>query len=295
MLFLLLQSVLAVGFGLVLVSFISYRIRQLPLRNLPGPPVVSWLTGNYKQLYQVRGGVFLEHICRTYGKVVRVTGLLGDATLLVSDAKACNSILLKEQDMFEESHWLLQTSRRVFGPGLLATIGAHHRKQRKLLNPVFSIKHVRLLLPLFRNVTAQLEQALEDVVAEGPLEVDMMEGGLELIAQGGLGYTFNTSAPQIRGTNTALRSSGTYRQCRNSSRSAIFSPSFQNIFLEISCGDTMSAAAKGIFEEKKALLARGDAETVSQVGEGRDILSILMLANMAASKEDRLQVEEILG
>ena len=33
------------------------------------------------------------------------------------------------------------------------SLGEHHRKQRKLLNPVFSAKHMRSLTPVFYKVT----------------------------------------------------------------------------------------------------------------------------------------------
>jgi cytochrome P450 len=38
---------------------------------------------------------------------------------------------------------LLSVNAKVFGPGLLSTAGPQHRKQRKLVNPVFSAKHLR--------------------------------------------------------------------------------------------------------------------------------------------------------
>ena len=43
----------------------------------------------------------------------------------------------------------LRFRRLVFGPGLFGTLGEHHRRQRKLLNPVFSIAHMRHLTPIF--------------------------------------------------------------------------------------------------------------------------------------------------
>lgn len=38
------------------------------------------------------------------------------------------------------------------GPGLLSTYGAQHKKQRKMLDPVFSTGHMRNLTPLFNDV-----------------------------------------------------------------------------------------------------------------------------------------------
>lgn len=44
----------------------------------------------------------------------------------------------------------------VFGPGLLATSGAAHKKQRKMLNPVFSGAHMRNLTPIFHEVSRKV-------------------------------------------------------------------------------------------------------------------------------------------
>ena len=40
----------------------------------------------------------------------------------------------------------------ILGPGLLATYGSTHKKQRKMLNPVFSIKHMREMTPIFYDI-----------------------------------------------------------------------------------------------------------------------------------------------
>jgi hypothetical protein len=39
--------------------------------------------------------------------------------------------------------------------------------------------------------------------------------------------------------------------------------------------DMMDASARGIWEEKKALYARGDKSVVNEYGEGKDLMSIL--------------------
>ena len=57
-----------------------------------------------------------------------------------------------------------RSNRLVFGPGLLSTLGEHHRKQRKLLNPVFSMRHMRGLLPIFYPLAHQVRLTLADQV-----------------------------------------------------------------------------------------------------------------------------------
>lgn len=50
-----------------------------------------------------------------------------------------------------------------------------------------------------------------------------------------------------------------------------------------------------IFEAKKKALKEGDEAVSRQIGQGKDIISILMRANMSASEEDKVSEEELLG
>ena len=113
---------------------------------------------------------------------------------------------------------------------MITLIGDHHRKQRKLLNPVFSIAHMRRMIPLFNEVglrvsrlshplvrtnnplahpCSQLQKAIElRVAGKGdPIELDMAtwmgRTALELIGRAGLGYSFDplvTDKPDDFGT-----------------------------------------------------------------------------------------------
>lgn len=83
----------------------------------------------------------------------------------------------------------------MFGPGLISTLGEHHRKQRKMLNPVFSPKHMRSLTPIFHPVAHELRDVFARHLREGHEEVDVLKwmsrAALEIIGRGGLGYSFN--------------------------------------------------------------------------------------------------------
>src|ERR1700761_8805055 len=118
---------------------------------------------------------------------------------------------------------------RAFGPTLVAThgkdlvskstpvnfttsLGAHHRKQRKLLNPLFNVNHMRYMTPIFHRVarkvlsnlactklwsqSSQLRGNLESIVSDSPQEINIADWmgrfALELIGQAGLGHSFGT-------------------------------------------------------------------------------------------------------
>ena len=107
--------------------------------------------------------------------------------LYIFDPDAMHNVIVKDQYIYEEAAFFIKcvqlylryTMRDLtvprsnllhFGPGLLGTLGKsygipntrlpklisasgdHHRKQRKLLNPVFSIAHMRRMIPIFTNI-----------------------------------------------------------------------------------------------------------------------------------------------
>ena len=44
----------------------------------------------------------------------------------------------------------------LLGPGLLTTAGAVHKKQRRMLQPVFSATHLRSMSPIFYEITRKV-------------------------------------------------------------------------------------------------------------------------------------------
>jgi hypothetical protein len=53
----------------------------------------------------------------------------------------------------------------VFGEGLIAAVGDQHKKQRKMLNPVFSTMHLRGMTPTFFTIAKQVSSSLDHIIA----------------------------------------------------------------------------------------------------------------------------------
>nr|VWP01914.1 Cytochrome P450 monooxygenase CYP52X1 [Ganoderma boninense] len=73
-----------------------------------------------------------------------------------------------------------------------------------MLNPAFNINHVREMLPIFYEVTHKLRMALENIVNDGPKEINvvswMARTAVELIGQAGLGCSFDSLAEESSDT-----------------------------------------------------------------------------------------------
>ncbi|CCM06148.1 uncharacterized protein FIBRA_09621 [Fibroporia radiculosa] len=311
-------KLLAVVLGLTFVTwrFFSRRASKSILDKIPGPPSDSFWAGNMRQFDARDGMEFQRRVALDYGPVSKIHGLFGQPILYVSDPKALQSIILKEEHIFQEPHSFIVTNGIIFGPGLLSSLGEAHRKQRKLLNPAFSTNHMRLMLPIFYRVVHKLRDAISTQAKDGPEEVDILNWmgrtALELIGQGGLGYSFDPLVedvqneygnalkdlfPSLQPLNTFIHLVPLVANIgpawfRRSVTSLIPSRQLQRVRTIV---DTMSAKSSEIFTLKKAAIREGSESLVQQVGEGKDIMSLLIKANAMTSELDRLPEDELIA
>lgn len=297
------------------------RLRQLFVKsnvsNIPGPTPTSIFKGNFGQVMDVNGWDFHKHLTVKYGRVARIYGAFWSEHLYTFDPKALQHIILKDQHIFEETTAFLALHHVNFGPGLLATQGDHHRKQRKMLNPVFSTAHMRNMVPIFNDVTKKLGTAIRIKLANGPQEIDilhwMSRAALEMIGRSGLGYSFD---PLVEGIKPHPYSEAIKNYIPSTAAlafpreyllpifSKIGSPRFRRAAIDFipwkrlhklrDIVNVMSQTSIEIFEQKKKAL-EGEDDFAGQSEQGKDIMSILMRANLQASEADRLSDEEVLG
>ncbi|KAF8150033.1 cytochrome P450 [Crassisporium funariophilum] len=311
----------------VLKCFVVYVLIRLvhhfafapkPLAEIPGPPATSFWTGVLSQLFSIHGWAFHREISEKYGGVVKIKGVLGSDHLYVYDSKAVHHILVKDQYIYEESPGFIESNKLMVGKGILSSLGHHHKRQRKLLNPVFSAAHMKGLAPMFYDVSHQLCKTLMKKAKNGPIELDALfwihRAALELIARGGFGYTFDTLiddlpthpyTKSVAGLLPLLSQSMLLRNLLVPHIPKLGPPRFRRFLVDLipwgvprtmrDIIDVLHNTSLEIVEVKKKALEAGDAGVAAQMNEGKDIMSILMKENMLANEEDRLDDEELLG
>nr|BAK09502.1 cytochrome P450 [Postia placenta] len=294
----------------------SQRRKNHVLENLPGPPSRSFLKGSLGEMFHRHAWPFQTDVALNYGPVVKLRGFLNRPIVFVSDPTALHTMIIKEEHIFEESQSFILGNKLIFGPGLLATLGDQHRKQRKILNPVFSVAHMRNMLPLFYDVIYRLRDAISLQVKSGQSEIDILAWtgrvALELIGQSGLGYSFDDFVSDMKDDYGAALKALFPRLMdvdilqrllpympltvpagvRRLAISLMPNAAVQKLR---SIVDVMSARSVRIFMSKRKALADGDEAVLEQIGKGKDIMSVLMKANELASENDRLSEEELIG
>ncbi|KAF9238638.1 cytochrome P450 [Melanogaster broomeanus] len=299
--------------GCTLLSFAWVIWRRYfapnPLDNIPGPLSQSWWAGNLKQVFDPYAWSYHQLLGDRFGSVVRARWLI------ISDTKTLQYIF-KDQDTWDETDDFITTNQLLFGNGLLSSLGERHRKQRRMLNPVFSASHLRHMVPIFREISITLRDTIAAQVKDGPQDINMLEWftrtALELIGQSGLGHSFDTlkgpiANPYSKALNGLVPAVIRLTPLRQLLPYAIKigSPKFRRYIAEIiplkdvrdllRMVDTMDKTCMDVFEAKKKALLMGDGAVLQQVGRGKDIMSILLKANMAASEEDRLLDDDLIG
>ncbi|PIL26669.1 cytochrome P450 [Ganoderma sinense ZZ0214-1] len=300
---------------LLLWRLVSPYVCRTTIDNIPGPQSASLFSGNMGQLF-ARDNKFITNCVDTYGPVSKLHSFLGTRIIHTYDPKALHSVHVKDQDSYDRGLQLMLTARLIVGPGILAAFGPEHRRQRKLLNPAFSIAHMRGLSPIFYNVAGKLRTAIERQVEGGPKDLDILEWmgrtALELVGQGMMGYSFDPLVAEVHNDFAEAVKSfvPTFAEVQ---WVRVFvplvvklgPPRFRRFLLDClpiksiqrmkAISDVMHHRSLEIYNEKKAAIERGDQETLIAVDESRDMLSILLKENMKAADEDRLSDDELLA
>ncbi|KAF5313993.1 hypothetical protein D9611_006969 [Ephemerocybe angulata] len=312
-------------FAVFLGTWIGWRLLRLafardPFAHIDGPKSRSWIAGNMLDIFDKdKGWDFNVETAKKYGRVSRIAGIFSVPRLYIFDPKALHHIIVKDQNVWEEPPDFIRSNNWMFGLGLLSTLDDHHRKQRKLLNPVFSIAHMREMTPTFYNVTHKLRRSLAKQVANGSTEIDMLQWmtrtALELIGQSGFGYSFDSLEPDGVQHQFGISVKNLFRGINKPSLIMtrftaprwffkIGTPRFRRWVVDTvpwkavhevrDMIDVMHNTSVDIFEATKLSLARGE-DPSERIGGGKDIMSILIKANMNASEEDRLPDSELLA
>ncbi|KAI0737451.1 cytochrome P450 [Daedaleopsis nitida] len=300
-----------------LFVWIKARRTSRSLSNIPGPPSALFLKGNMPQLLGRHSEGWTKELIDTYGSVCTLYGPYGSRWLHVYDPKALYSIAIKDQDSWCKSAG--RFNELLIGPGLLTTEGAQHRKQRKMLTPVFSAAYLRNITCLFYETSYALRDAIaaELEVKQTPTDVDVIRwtsrAALELLGQGALGYSFDPLVSEDVDDSFPESVKSYFAECnrldivRNIVRPVMFlGPAWlRRMVVEMTpmkrvqrlkrISDTMYSKSIEVVKEKKSAIEKVDDAADWPEGDGKDIMSILLKANMAASDKEKLSDEEVIA
>ncbi|KLO13664.1 cytochrome P450 [Schizopora paradoxa] len=283
-----------------LASFTLWRLVRSffvpsPLSKVPGPPGASPVTGHLQHIFGDDAWNFHEHLL-DYGGVAKVNGLMNEEQLYISDPVALNHIILKGHESFEQDTMILSMAPVIWGPAFAGLPGDHHKKQRKMLNPVFSVQHMRGLVPVLYPIAYELRDVFVKKIKSGQNVIDVFHwtslAALEFIGRGGLGHAFdalnlykkNEYNEYIKAAISTMTSMapvmallpyiGNIGPAWFRRKIVDWTPS-KTIHKLRDIVDVMHSTSVGIYRRKKAALEMGEDALMSEVANGKDIMTIL--------------------
>ncbi|KAJ6551032.1 cytochrome P450 [Mycena vulgaris] len=290
---------LALAYGIRLLWWRLFSV----LDNIPGPPRKSFVTGNLTQYNDPDGWEFHKELEENYGQVVKLHGLLGARQLYVFDPAALHSILVKDQDLYEEMPEMASMTALIFGQGIFSTIH-------------YATANLRGMVPLFYEVAEKLRDGLiAPNVGETPKKLDVYpmfsRAALELIGRAGIGYSFD---PMVPGHSQADQYGEALRELIPTAfkLAALLPllppiiempfPSFRRFMINLvplpalrhlrDLVDFTDTTAVQLVRDRKAAFQKGELHLKDDT---KDIMSILIRSNMSAEDATHLTHEELVA
>ncbi|KZV76310.1 cytochrome P450 [Peniophora sp. CONT] len=181
------------------VVTVRYLRRPL-LKDIRGPSRSSFWLGNitdYK--YQNEVGDIEFQWLKEYGGAWKIHDPVGGERLMLADPKGLQYVLQTSGYRFPKSASSRGEIRMIFGNGILWVHGEQHNRQRKIMNPAFSVPQLKSFLPLFLGYAEKLVQKWkEEEITPGNGAVEpvidvyswLSRTTLDVIGEAGFGFQF---------------------------------------------------------------------------------------------------------
>ncbi|EGN95464.1 hypothetical protein SERLA73DRAFT_113010 [Serpula lacrymans var. lacrymans S7.3] len=302
---------LATFFLFFVLRFAISRYRRISISHLPGPQPESFLLGNLRQLFQDDIGEEDFKLQEMYGETMRIKSSFGEDNLLLMDPKGIQYVLGTTKYRFAKPHDRLITLVLSLGKGLVSVEGDEHQRQRRVLLPAFGNREMRDLMPMFRENIQKLVINWKDALIDsrdGTIVYDVLNEAtlatLDAVGKAAFEYDFGilerkgnalaTSFTNFLVEGFGLPTNGTLL-VQHGIMGRIPGPLLKlatslplaGIKRFKKHGELCDSIARELIDAKGRALQQGKA--------GRDVLSLIVKANLSQNERTKLSDEELLA
>ncbi|KAI8608528.1 cytochrome P450, partial [Chytriomyces sp. MP71] len=133
---------------------------------------------------------------KEYGEVIVMRSLMNRPQVIVASSSGVRHMLQTHPERYDKSNPAFRILNRILGNGVLTTDGDVHRRQRAILNPVFRVKNINALIPVFVQSAHEVRASWNDAFhSQAILTInvseEMAKPTLDVIGRAGFGYEFN--------------------------------------------------------------------------------------------------------
>ncbi|PFH52187.1 hypothetical protein AMATHDRAFT_74464 [Amanita thiersii Skay4041] len=309
------MSDITISLASLAILLVVYRLykrwRRISIAHVPGPEPVSFLLGNLGEIYQCQAMEAEFKWQQIYGDVVRFKASFGEDRLLVSDPKALQYIYQTAGYRFHKQPERREMTRLISGRGILWADGAIHRRHRKVMLPGFGGPEVKAFIPLFSAIASQLTEKWKEIISDGSGESAVIDvphwasrATMDAIGEAAFDYRFGVIDHEGNALGKAYF---------NLFADTFGTPSKAQIIATSIMGHIPTQILEWLGDylpSPKLHHARHTAEVATNVakslvdskfkallqGQGkRDIMSLLVKANVSEKETARLNEEELLA
>lgn len=250
-----------------------------------------------------------------YGTTLKYKGFFFSDRLFTMDTRALNHVLTHSSDYQKPSQVRYNLSR-ILGEGVLFVEGAQHRQQRRIMNPAFGPAQIRALTDIFISKSIKLRDVWSTmtVASEHATRIDIMpwlsKMTLDVIGLAGFNYEFDalnaTDKPnELNQAFTVMFSAGQQLSILPILKAWIpllrWIPSDRDRKIDAAQKTMGRIGSQLLHDAKAAVISSHGAEKGGSIEksslQGRDLLSLLVRANMATDipENQRISDEDVLA
>ncbi|KAG7442653.1 cytochrome P450 [Guyanagaster necrorhizus] len=298
-------------FLLSTVYLVYKRLTRISLANIPGPQSKSFLYGNLLELLRGQASDVDFKWQAMYGDIIRVQGHLGEDRLLVLDPKALQYIYHTSGYRFIKPPGRKALGRLMTGPGILFAEGDDHKRHRKVLLPGFGGPEAKFYVPVFFKYANKMASKWKELISTSDNQSVILDipswvsrATLDAIGEAAFDYQFGALDDSTNPLTTAYTNLlfDTFTiQTDNSSlllhmmeripqrllRYLAENAPVQRLKHVRMTNELSTQVAKKLLNEKKRALVTGESS--------RDIMSLLVKANVSENPKTQLDDEELLA
>ncbi|CAG8646306.1 2032_t:CDS:2, partial [Cetraspora pellucida] len=185
-------TIIATLFSYSLYKIYFYPIYFSPIRKIPGPPLESFVFGHLP-LLKIEPDKCILRLVKKYGGIFRLYTLFNEPLLVITDRQLVQKIL-NSYDYLRHGRALYED---YFGKGIVRAEGNDHKRQRKMMDPIFSFASSKKMVPMCIQAAHQLKNYWMKQIADNKEEritiTDFISKiTLDIIGLVGFNYEFNS-------------------------------------------------------------------------------------------------------
>jgi cytochrome P450 len=268
-----------------------------------------------KDIFKAENSVLHEQWVAQYGPTLKYKGFFFSDRLFTMDTRALNHVLTHSSD-YQKPPQVRYNLARILGEGVLFVEGAQHRQQRRIMNPAFGPAQIRALTDIFISKSIELRDVWSTmtVVSEHTTRIDIMpwlsKMTLDVIGLAGFNYEFNalnaTDKPnELNQAFSVMFSAGQQMSIIPILKAWIpllrWIPSDRDRKIDAAQKTMGRIGTQLLHDAKAAVISSHGAEKGGSIEksslQGRDLLSLLVRANMATDipENQRISDEDVLA